>query len=153
MEEGCSYEDAVKQTQEMGIAETDPSGDLEGWDAAVKLAALVTVIYDYPIIPTQVNRQGITHVTPQMIDDAWQRGERLKLVCEAHRSDGGIIATVGLQCVPPSSLLYTINEGTTYLQFETDTLPVLGITEAGEASAHTTAYGLLTDLIEIMKGS
>ena len=153
MEEGCSYEDAVKQTQEMGIAETDPSGDLEGWDAAVKLAALVTVIYDYPITPMQVKRQGITHVTPQMIDDARQRGERWKMVCEAHRSDGGVSASVALQCVPPSSLLYTINEGTTYLQFETDTLPVLGITEAGEASADTTAYGLLTDLIEIMKGS
>ena len=153
MEEGCSYEEAVKQTQDIGIAETDPSGDLDGWDAAVKLAALVTVLFDHPIIPIQVNRQGITHVTPQMINEAQLRGERWKLVCEAHRSDGEVSASVGLQCVPPSSLLYVINGGTTYLQFETDTLPVLGITEAGEASAHTTAYGLLTDLIEIMKGS
>ena len=101
----------------------------------------------------KVNRQGITHVTPEMINEALQRGERLKLVCEAHRCDDGVSVNVGLQSIPPSSLLYVINGGTTYLQFETDTLPVLGLTEAGDASAHTTAYGLLTDLLDIMKES
>ena len=48
MEAGKSFEDAVKYCQQIGLAETDPSGDVDGWDAAIKVAALVTVLMGVP---------------------------------------------------------------------------------------------------------
>jgi len=54
MEDGLTFEEALGQAQTMGIAETDPSGDLEGWDAAVKVAALTTVLMDQPLDPSRI---------------------------------------------------------------------------------------------------
>ncbi len=59
MEQGNSFDEAVAYAQSIGIAETDPSGDIDGWDASIKVAALVTVLMDTPYKPQQVERQGI----------------------------------------------------------------------------------------------
>ena len=64
MEEGESFDEALKYCQEIGIAETDPSGDIEGWDAAVKLSAMITVLMDHPFTPDLVERTGIGNITP-----------------------------------------------------------------------------------------
>ena len=63
MEGGESFEQAVGYAQSIGIAETDPSGDIDGWDAAVKVAALVTVLMGIPLKPAQVDRSGIRSIT------------------------------------------------------------------------------------------
>ena len=85
MEDGESFEDAVKYCQQIGLAETDPSGDVDGWDAAIKVAALVTVLMDIPLKPQQVDRTGIRGITPEMIAEAKAEGKRWKLVCTAER--------------------------------------------------------------------
>jgi homoserine dehydrogenase len=151
MEEEKTFDEAVAYAQSIGIAETDPSGDIDGWDAAIKVAALSTVVMGVPLKPEDVEREGIRSITPQMILEARAAGERWKLVCNAHREKGGVVASVKPQRVRPTSPLFSINGTSSFVQFETDVLPGLGIVE-GDPSPDTTAYGLLADLINAVRG-
>ena len=83
MEEGRSFEDALARAQSIGVAETDPSGDIQGWDAAVKVAALATVLMDAPLKPDQVDRKGIERLTAEEVEAARVQGRRWKLICRA----------------------------------------------------------------------
>ena len=83
MESGESFDDAVKYTQAVGLAETDPSADIDGWDAAIKVAALVTVLMGVPFKPQEVERTGIRGITPRMVAEAKAAGKRWKLGCSA----------------------------------------------------------------------
>ena len=67
IENGRTFEEAVQQAQSIGIAETDPSADVDGWDAAVKVAALRTVLMDAPIKPQDVQREGIRYLSPPTV--------------------------------------------------------------------------------------
>ncbi|RPI90954.1 MAG: hypothetical protein EHM40_17060, partial [Chloroflexi bacterium] len=86
MENGESYEEAVKYCQSVGLAETDPTNDVDGWDAATKVAALITVLMDIPFTPQQVEPTGIRGITPEMIAKAKAEGKRYKLVCSVEKS-------------------------------------------------------------------
>lgn len=152
MEEGREFDDAVRYAQSIGIAETDPSADIDGWDAAIKVAALCTVLMGVPLKPQQVQRRGIRELTPAKISEARAAGERWKLVCTAQRTgEDRVIASVQPQRVAPSTALYAINGTSSYVQFELDVLPGLGIVESNPGP-DTTAYGLLADLVNACRG-
>jgi len=151
MENGRTFDEAVEYGRSIGITETDPSADIDGWDAAIKVAALATVLMGKSLKPDQVEREGIRGVTREMIQDALQAGERWKLVCSARRMDGRMEAKVAPQRVSPRSPLYSINGTSSFVQFELDTLPGLGILESNPGP-DTTAYGLLADLINAARG-
>ena len=85
MEEGESFVDAVKYCQSIGLAETDPSGDVDGWDASIKVAALATVLMNTPLKPQEVERKGIGELTFEMVNQAKLDGKRWKLVAFAER--------------------------------------------------------------------
>jgi homoserine dehydrogenase len=146
MEQGDSFETAVAYAQSIGLAETDPSGDIDGWDAAVKVAALSTVLMGIPLKPVEVQRTGIRHLTSRDIAHARKQGKRWKLVCSAKREADHIMATVAPQLVDSESPLYGINGTSSIVTFETDVLPQLSIVE-GNPGPETTAYGLLADFI------
>jgi len=146
MEAGESFEEAVAYAQSIGIAETDPSGDIDGWDAAVKVAALVTVLMDTPLKPAEVDRTGIRGITPEHIQQAKAAEKRWKLVCSARRTPQGIQARVAPEMVGSDSPLYTVSGTTSIVQFETDVLGLLSIVES-DPGPQTTAYGLLADFI------
>lgn len=146
MEEGHTYQQAVAYAQEIGIAETDPSGDTQGWDAAVKVAALVTVLMDTPFKPQQVSRQGIEEITSEMIQRSLEQDKRWKLVCQARRQGDQIQASVAPQEVGPSDPLFTVMGTSSAVSFESDVLGELTLVEK-DPSRHTTAYGLLADFI------
>lgn len=149
MEHGESLEEAIEYAQSIGITETNPLNDVEGWDAAIKVAALSTVILEHPLTPQQVSRQGITGVTPMMLQEAQQAGERWKLVCRAGVKDGikeTFNASVAPERVKPDSPLFSVAGTSSYIQFFSDVLPGLGILESNP-SPQTTAYGLLADLL------
>ncbi len=150
MEQGKTFEEAVEYGKSIGITETDPSADIDGWDAAIKVAALSTVIMGVPLKPDQIDRTGIRAITPEMIASARADGERWKLVCTAKRADARVIAKVAPQRVNQSSPLFAINGTSSYVQFETDVLPGLGIIESNPGP-ETTAYGLLADLINAVR--
>ena len=151
METGESLEQAIAYAQSIGIAETDPSGDVDGWDAAVKVAALVTVLMGIPLLPEQVERQGIRAITPAAITAARLQGQRWKLVCSAHREGSSVQARVAPQPVTPASPLYGVEGTSSIVTFETDVLSQLSIVE-GNPGPETTAYGLLADFINATRG-
>src|ERR1043165_3332143 len=123
MENGESYEDAVKYCQSVGVAETDPTNDVDGWDAAIKVAALITVLMDTPFTPQQVNPTGIRGITPEMITKAKAEGKRYKLVCSAERVGDQIQARVAPELVDAASPLYGMMNSSTGVTFRTDVLP------------------------------
>jgi homoserine dehydrogenase len=146
METGETFEQAIAYAQSIGIAETDPSGDIDGWDAAIKVAALVTVLMDIPLKPQQVDRQGIRGLSPAQLEAARLSGQRWKLLCTARKQGSGVITRVAPALVSANSPLYSINGTSSYVQFELDVLPGLGIVE-NDPGPVTTAYGLLADFI------
>ncbi|MCX7609807.1 MAG: homoserine dehydrogenase [Anaerolineales bacterium] len=146
MEQGESFEQAVAYAQTIGLAETDPSADVDGWDAAIKVAALTTVLMNVPLKPQQVERQGIREITSDQIAAALRQGKRWKLVCTAQREGSGVRARVAPEMVAPDSPLYSVNGSSSIVEFHTDVLPGLAIVE-GNPSPETTAYGLMADLI------
>ena len=150
MEQGKSFDEAVTYCQQIGIAETDPSGDIDGWDASVKVAALATVLMDIPIKPAEVNRQGIRDITLEEINRARNMGKRWKLVCSAQREGDGLVAKVAPELVGPDSPLFNVDGTTSIVQFETDVLGLLSVVEANPGP-QTTAYGLLADFINATK--
>jgi homoserine dehydrogenase len=150
MEKGQTLEEAIEYGRSIGITETDPSNDIDGRDASIKVAALVTVLMGTPLTPQQVDRTGIRGVTPAMIAEAKDAGERWKLVCSAERQGNQIVTKVSPQRVGPESPLYSVNGTSSYCQFELDVLPGLGVLES-DPGPETTAYGLLADMLNILE--
>ncbi len=151
MAEGKTFEQAVESARAIGITETDPSADVDGWDAAIKVAALVTVLTGIPLKPQQVDRTGIREISTEMIAEAQAAGERWKLVCTARRKGELLLeASVKPQRVSPESPLYTINGTSSYVEFKLDVLPGLGIVE-NNPGPDTTAYGLLADVLNALR--
>jgi homoserine dehydrogenase len=155
MENGESYEDAVKYCQSVGVAETDPTNDVDGWDAAIKVAALITVLMDTPFTPQQVNPMGIRGITSEMIARAKEKGKRYKLVCSAEKTGEQIKARVAPELVDPSSSLYGMMNSSTGISFRTDVLPDYSITvserEGMAGGPIETAYGLFADFARVAR--
>jgi len=155
MENGESYEDAVEYCQSIGVAETDPTNDVDGWDAAIKVAALVTVLMDTPMTPQQVNPTGIRGITSEMIAQAKAEGRRYKLVCSAEKVRDTVKASVAPQLVDSTSPLYGMMNSSTGLTLRTDVILDYSIT-LSEKPGMTggpieTAYGLFADFVNIAK--
>ena len=155
MENGESFDQAVRYCQGLGIAETDPSADVDGWDAAIKVAALVTVLMKEPFTLQQVQREGIRSITPEMIAKAKAGGQRYKLICSAERINTDIRARVAPGLVAPSDPLYGMEDSTTGVAFRTDVLGDYSIVESERpdmvAGPEPTAYGLLADFVNAVK--
>jgi homoserine dehydrogenase len=151
MEKGQTLDEAVDYGRSIGITETDPANDIDGWDAAIKVAALVTVLMGIPLTPQEVDRTGIRGITPSMISEALTAGERWKLVCTAERTgDRQVRAAVQPRRVGTDSPLYSVNGTSSYCEFKLDVLPGLGILES-DPGPETTAYGMLADMLNILE--
>jgi homoserine dehydrogenase len=150
MEDGESFEAAVAYCQKIGIAETDPSGDVDGWDAAVKVAALATVLMGIPLKPQQVDRQGIRGITASEIERGKREGKRWKLVCSAVRDGDTLTARVAPELVGIDSPMYGVSGTTSIIQLESDVLGRLSIIEENPGP-HTTAYGLFADFLNAVR--
>jgi homoserine dehydrogenase len=149
MEAGQSLEQAVGEAQRIGVAETDPRGDLEGWDAAVKVAALVTVLMDFRCTPQDVERQGITGLTPEDIRQAARQDLRWKLICQAERSGDKVRARVAPEQIGRQDPLYTVMGTSSAITFNSDVLGPLTVAES-DPGPETTAYGLLADMVNAL---
>ncbi|HUJ31744.1 MAG TPA: hypothetical protein VLY23_10730 [Candidatus Acidoferrum sp.] len=149
MEKGLSLEEAVERAQAIGVAETDPSDDLDGWDPAVKVAALVIVLMDIPIKLDEIERVGIRSVSPEQVRAARAAGMRYKLICRAERTANGaragVHASVRPEQLPLTDPLALLEGTTSALRFDMDVLG-LSIIEH-KPGVIATAYGLLADFI------
>jgi len=152
MEEGRSFEDALARAQSIGVAETDPSGDIQGWDAAVKVAALATVLMDAPLKPDQVDRKGIERLTAEEVEAARIQGRRWKLICRAAKEGDALRASVCPELIGADDPLYNIMGTSSAVTFHADVLSGLTIVES-DPGPETTAYGLLADLLHAVGGA
>ena len=156
MEDGESFDDAVKYCQSIGIAETDPSGDVDGWDAAIKVSALATVLMDSPLKPQDVERKGIREITAEMVNQAKSEKKRWKLVASAERVGSQVKGRVSPELVDSSSPLYGMMGSASGLTFSTDVLPnysvIVSEREGMKGGPEETAYGLFADFVSAVRG-
>jgi homoserine dehydrogenase len=146
MESGASFDAALKIAQDAGIAETDPSADIDGWDAAVKVHALATVLMDAQIKIADIAREGIRGISAERVRAAAAAGRRIRLVARAERRDGRVVASVAPEEIPPGDPLAGGPPAGSIIHFELDTLHDL-IVASGRQGPDTTAYGLLADFL------
>jgi homoserine dehydrogenase len=149
MEEGMTYETALKKAQELGYAEADPSGDVEGLDALGKVVILTSVVLGKHISWTEVKRQGITGISMDDIKQAKNQGKRWKLIGRAEiQKDGSVLASVLPEKLPLSDPLAGVNEAINALTFMTDELGPVTIVGPG-AGKRETGFALLIDMINM----
>ncbi len=146
MEEGHSFRESLKKAQEIGVAENDVSDDIEGWDAAVKVAALAGVVMGVPLDVQKIERQGIGGLSGETVRAARAAGHPYKLVCRASRRGGRVDARVGPERVPLTDPLAHVAGTSSVVYFETDIFPGLAIMELNPG-LDATAYGMLADFL------
>jgi len=150
MEQGGAFDEALGEMQRAGIAEADPTLDVDGWDAAAKTAALANVLLGARLTPREVERQGIRRLTPERVAAARRRGRRVKLVASAHREAGGVAARVAPEELPGSDLLAELDRDANAIILDTDLLGEIAIVQRGSGLTQT-AYALLSDLATIAR--
>jgi homoserine dehydrogenase len=150
LEEGQPFDEALARMQAEGIAEADPSLDLDGWDAAAKTAALANVLMDARITPDGIPRDAISAGTAGAVRAARARGRRVKLVASAERRGDSVTARVALRELPPSDLLAGLGGLANAIVFETDLAGELAIVQ-GAGNLTQTAYALVSDLVTVAR--
>ncbi len=151
MEEGKSFEEAVQHTRDIGIAETDPGNDIDGWDSSVKVCVLSNALLGADIHPQDVDRTGIRAITPEMIKAAQLARRKWRLVCTAEWVDDHLAAKVAPEEVPANDPLFRLYGTTSAIQIRTDTLNQLTLLETAPTPTQT-AFGVLADLIAAARG-
>jgi homoserine dehydrogenase len=146
MEQGLNFDEALKNAQALGVAETDATHDIDGWDAAVKTAALITVLMDVPMRLEEIEREGIRDLTPRALRNAKRDGWPFKLVCRAQHTGHGVKASVRPEKILSTQPMARIAGTSSYVYFETDLFPGLAITEENPG-LYAPAYGLLADFV------
>ncbi|MHB8646224.1 MAG: homoserine dehydrogenase [Thermomicrobiales bacterium] len=149
MAAGKTAAEAVAEAQRLGVAEADPSDDLDGWDATVKVCALMNALMDADVRPANIERTGIGGITVGDISAAAKAGAAIKLVAEAWQSrDGTPHGRVAPQSLPLTDPLATLAGTSNMLILRTDTMGDLAIGEYDAGTAQT-AYGVLADILHI----
>ena len=148
MEEGLSYEDALKKAQELGYAEAVPDADVLGWDALAKVTILAKTVYGARGNPFDFPCEGITGITASAITDAKARGKRFKLIGKVWREGSDVKASVAPEEVDMTHPLAAVMGATNALTFTTDTLGDVTIVGPGAGKIET-GFSLLVDLLKI----
>ncbi len=148
MEGGMSYEDALTKAQELGYAEADPTGDVEGYDARGKVTILANVVMGTSLKIDDVSCQGITKITLDDIEGAKKENCRWKLIGSVKREGDKVIASVAPEKLPLSHPLAGVMGATNAMTFTTDLLGDVSIVGPGAGRAET-GFSILTDLIAI----
>ena len=151
MEEGRSFAEGVKTAQELGVAETDPSHDVDGWDSIMKVCAIARVILRVPLLPTDVRREGIRDLDSATLQAARADGKPFKLLSKATvNADGSVTAFVRPEQIALNDPLGGVRGTSLAIHFELDTIPGLTII-SHRPNLQSTAYGLLADFVNADK--
>ncbi|MGH2509516.1 MAG: homoserine dehydrogenase, partial [Ktedonobacteraceae bacterium] len=146
MAEGRAYAEVLAEAQVLGYAETDPSADVEGYDALAKTLILAALVFNQPLKQEQVALQGITALSLDDIQQAAEAGQRFKLIASIQRNGAQLEARVAPQALDLSDPLARVDGVTNALTIQTETLPAVTIIGPG-AGGLATAQGLLADII------
>lgn len=149
---GKPYDEILAAGKKLGFIEADPSMDIDGYDAAAKITALLNVLMAAHLTPDQVDRTGIGGITAETIRDAAQRGKVIKLLCSGKRlEDGRIQASVRPVEVERGDMLATIDSTTSVVSITTDLMGKLSVIEHAP-EIQQTAYGIFGDVLRVLEG-
>ncbi len=160
-EEGHPYDEVLADAQELGYAEADPAGDVEGDDAVNKLVILARLAFGRWIDPSTVGRRpptargmgrpGITGVTDQELEGAAALGLTIKLLATAARRDDAVEAAVVPTAVPADSPFGWTDGVTNRIEIEAEPLGAVGLAGPGAGGAATSS-AVLGDLLAVARG-
>ena len=147
-QDGLGYDEALAHARAAGHAEADPSLDVEGWDAANKLVILAHSVLGFPATLADVDVEGITGITVEMVQQAVARGERVKLVATAEQEGDRYRLTVRPTWLDIGHPLAQLGPKQMGIVYHTD---VMGIVSAAivEETPMPTASAMLRDLINL----
>lgn len=145
MESGSSYADALAEAQAQGYAEADPTGDVEGFDAAAKVAILSRLVLGATVPFTSIERKGISGMTKEDIVSAQAKGMRWKLVGTIEKQGKAVRARVRPECLPEDHPLARVNGATNALVYTTNYLDEVILVGPG-AGRMQTGYAIIQDL-------
>lgn len=152
MEEGLSYEDALRKAQELGYAEAVPDADVLGWDALAKVTILAKVVFGAKADPFDYPCEGITKITAAAMEDAKSRGKRFKLIGRIWKEGELVKAEVSPEEIDVSHPLAGVMGAANALTIDSDTLGEVTIIGPG-AGRKETGFSLLVDLLKISGGN
>jgi homoserine dehydrogenase len=148
LEQGLTFEAALKEAQAKGIAEPDPSMDIDGWDTACKTLLLANAAAGTDWTIKDIEVEGIRGVTAGALHDARAAGNSLKLLGRLAENGGKYRAEVKVAPVPPSHPLFRLTGTTKGIVFRTDTMGTVAVTD-GKSDPRGTAAAVLKDVINI----
>ena len=149
-DEDWSYEDALKDAQEKGFAEQDPTADVEGIDAANKLAILIALCFDEYVDPNEITRKGITEITSADIDEAKENGGKIKLIASAKKRGAILSYSVMPMFIPNSHPLSGVSNEFNAIYITGNAVGELMFYGKG-AGALPTGSAIMGDVIAIAK--
>jgi homoserine dehydrogenase len=150
MSKGRAAQDAVKEAQARGIAEADPSLDMDGWDAAAKITALANVLMDARRTPKDVDRTGVMGVTSEMLAEARAGGRKVKLVASADIQGGEVRLAVRPETIGPDSPFWSVEGTSSAVTVRTDLMGDLTLLEEGPGLTQT-AYAVFSDMLHTVE--
>lgn len=149
-EEETSFDEALAEAQELGYAESDPSSDVSGDDAAFKLAILSSLAFHTAVRPEDVFREGITRLAPQDFRYAKELGYQIKLLAIATRSGNTIQARVHPALVPTEVMIAKVEGVLNAIEIQTD-LAGRVLFHGRGAGSEPTASAIIADMLDISK--
>jgi homoserine dehydrogenase len=144
---GVDFGSALRRAQELGYAEPEPANDVEGHDAAYKLAILASLAFHTDVHPDRVYREGITRLTPRDFRYAAELGYAIKLLAIARRHDDGVEARVHPVLVPEGELLAKVDGALNAVQVEGDLMGRVLFQGAGAGALPTTS-SIMADVLD-----
>lgn len=151
MEEGVGYDDALAEAQHRGYAEADPSGDVDGGDAAAKALILANCVLGADLRLDDVERRGIREITAAEMEAALRDDDTWRLVARIERQADGWRAAVTPERVPRSSPLGALTGPGNMLVFDTEALGEVVVSGPG-AGRRATGHAVVADLLAIAGG-
>lgn len=149
-EVGGSFEEALAEASRLGYAEADPSADVDGHDAASKLAILASLAFHGRVVASDVKREGITAVTAEDIAAAHDLGYEVKLLAVAERSGGKVSARVHPAMIPKTHPLAAVRDVFNAVFVEGEQVGELMFFGRG-AGGSPTASAVVGDIVEIAR--
>ncbi|HEX9437143.1 MAG TPA: homoserine dehydrogenase [Candidatus Limnocylindria bacterium] len=145
---GVRFEDALTEAQRLGVAETDPTSDLEGWDAAAKATILANVLMGARIGIDDVSREIVDGSTSRDAERVAHEGARLRPLIEIAQHGGKVMASFGPRRLDPLDPLFAVDGLSMALELETD-LAGRVVVQLHDPHIEQVAYAVLTDLLEV----
>jgi homoserine dehydrogenase len=149
-ERGWTFEAALAEAQRLGYAETDPTADVDGFDAAAKCAILASIAFNTRVVSGDVYREGIARITPQDIADAARLGYVVKLLAIAELDDGEVSARVHPAMIPVTHPLASVRDANNAVFVEGAKVGQLMFYGPG-AGGDATATSVVGDLVHVAR--